>query len=498
MEQKQTENHRIVKSTFFSLVARFTELGAGLATIVLAARYLGVDQFGEYAFIRAIVIVLGPLISFALPRIMIRDISINKECAANLVTSGLFLNMVLGIIVCCIATIVTVLFFGASDVSLQAINIAVLANIFQAMLSTVCAVFVAYEKMLFDMIASFISRSLTIIFFLAVTFFDLGLISFFYALALANSIAFVSVLVILRFKFVRIRPCIDSKAVTYIVKEAYPITLAMFMTQGRNNIFVFFLKLYREAAEISLFQAPQRLIQQFLIVPRAFLLAYIPIISRMASDEKKILNLRNAYEILLKYIFIITFLLCIYMSSFATDVVTIVLGSEFAEAADSLLILIWAIVLLFINLLLDNILTSLKKQNVLTISSGLSLAGSCLMGFVLVRKYGYIGASWAFIASYAILVIVNFYYVTKYIGMIKIHSIIFRPLICSSCLWAALIHFSDTINGVVLIAIGPLFYFCLLYMFKTFTQQEIEMLRSLIAKLLQRKQLRRNVKPKNI
>jgi len=483
LEHTLRQNRRIVNNTFFSLVARFTELGAGVVTVVLAARYLGIEQFGEYAFIRAIVFVVGPLISFALPRIMIRDISINKACAANLVTSGLFLNIVVGIIIWCFASIVSNYIFEASNYSSQALNVAILGNIFLAMLSTVCAVFVAYEKILFDVIASVISRTLTIIFFLAVAFWDLGLISFFYALVLANSIAFVSVLGILRFKFVRIKLCIDFKAVIYIVKEAYPIALSMVMIQGRNNVFVFFLKLFRETVEIALFQAPLRVIQQVLIVPRSFFLAYIPILSRMANDENKIANLQNAYEILLKYIFITTFPFCIYISLYATDAITMTIGNEFIEAADSLKILIWVLVLLCIDLLLSNILTSLKKQKILTISSGLCLTASCILGFMLVPKYGYIGATWSIIVSAAILVIVNFYYLNKYIGNIKFLSIIYRPLICSSCLIGLLILFSDTINGFLLLAIGSLFYFFLLCLFKAFTQQEIEIFRSIITNL---------------
>jgi O-antigen/teichoic acid export membrane protein len=490
MPQKQKNKKKIAKGTFFSLFSRLMELGSGLATVVLAARYLGISQFGEYTFIRAIGMLSMQFILFARPRILARDIAVNKNNTCMLIFSGLLTNFIIGILACCIATVVMILFFKTPSHTLQAVNIALLANIFLALLKTLCAVFVAYEKMHFDMIANFISRSLIIAFFLAVVFFDLGLISFFYALALAYSIAFIVVFTIVQFKFVRIQPCINFKNISYVLKESCPITLSVFMVQGKNNIFVFFLKLFRTIEEISLFQTPLRLIQQFMIFPRSFFIAFLPTFSQLASGEDNISTLRNVFETLLKYIFIITLPICIFLSFFAKDIITIILGSEFIQASEVLVIIAWSIILLCIDILLDNILLSLKKQRILIVSSGLSLAVSCLTGFVLVKQYSSIGASWSLIASNVMLVFVNFYYVTKYIGMIKIHSIIYRPVICSSCLWAGLIQFQDAINEFVLIAAGLFFYSFLLYLTRTFNEQEIALFKNII-KNFRRKDLKK-------
>lgn len=464
---------RIAANTFFSFIARATELGAGLTTIILAARYLGIYQFGEYAFIRAIVIVAGPIISFGMPRILIRDISINKGCTENLVISGLILNIILGLIAYSLVAMGVISFFNQSEISLQAISIAVFAQIFQIMFSTVCSVFIAYEKILFDMIVIFVSRSLILIFFLAVIVFDLGLISFFYAFALANSIAFIVSFIILYSKCTPIRWCMDIKSMTYLLKEAYPIALAVFMLQGYNNIFIFILKILRDASEISFFQVPQRLIQQTLMIPRSFFLAYVPTLSRMANNNDMTNNLRSTYETILKYILIFMFPICMFLSSFAENLVVLILGEEFINATQSFQILVWVIIILFVNLLLDILLTSIKKQVALIVSSAICLAVSCSLGIILIGKYGYIGACWSMIISDAILTIVNFYFVSKHLGLIPVHRIIIKPLLCCSVLGAFLFEYSGHYHLITLIITGLSMYTALLFLMRSFSREEL-------------------------
>lgn len=470
-----TFKHLIIKNSLFSLIARGAELAAGFVTIILAARYLGIEAFGEFAFTRAIVFVLAPLINFGVLRILIRDISVEKSQASDLVCSGLVLNLLIGIPLSIVAIIVPHLFYESAFFPISVFAIAIIAQLLQVMTRTVSSVFIAYEKISFDLIATIISRSLIIIFFIIVVYFDMNGISFFYALAIANAVAFIVSIIIMLLKFIRPVWSINSGLIAYLIKQSFPVAVATFMTQGYNNIFVFFLKLLRDSVEVSLFQAPHRIIQQCLLIPLSFFFAYVPTLSRMAREGQSLTALQDAYCRILKYIFILTLPASLFVTAFADQLILLAFGPDFSKAAVPLQILIWAINLLFINMLLDFILTSMRKQNLLTVSNGLCLAVSSSLGFILVQKYGYFGACWATLLSYVILVVCNFYFVSKHLGLIPVHRIAIKPILCCSVLGAILFGYSDRINMIILILTGLLIYTALLFFVKTFTKEELSL-----------------------
>jgi len=470
----------ISANTFFSLLARGTELSSSFLTIILAARYLGVEGFGEFAVVRAISYICTPLISFGTIRILIRDISVDKNKTCELFCSGLAINLIIGlplIIITIIVPIVTNLEFAYFPARVFAV--ALIAQLFYAMIKTISSVFIAYEKIYFDFIVIIISGILTIAFVILAVFFNMPGIYFFYGFALANLLAFIISLSLMNLKLVRLVWHTDYQRIKVLFKQSFPITIAIFMTEGYNNIFVFFLKMLRDTVEVSFFQAPQRIIQQSLVIPRSFFFAYVPFLSRMAAQDHPVASLRNACSMILKYIFIFTLPASMIVTAFSDQIIIMAFGPGFANSADALKILIWAINLLFVNVLLDNALTSMRKQNLLIISNGLCLIVGSIAGFVLVREYGYIGACWATLLNYSILASCNFYFVCRYIGTIPMHSIGIKPILCAIIPGMILVKFPQEIHMAVLITGSLTLYAVLLFMVRTFTQEEIQWIKQM-------------------
>ncbi len=468
---------KVVKNTIFSLLARGTELGAGFITIILAARYLGIEAFGEYAFIRAMAFVITPLINFGTERILIRDISVDKSQASFLVCSGLVLNLSIGIFVCIIALIASRIFYESQFFPGSTIIVAIIAQMLQVMTKTIGAVFVAREKIVFDLMATIISRSLIILFFILVACFNMQGRFFFHAFAFANGAGFIFSVIMLKIKFAGSLWAISFSLTGYVIRQSFPLALATFMIQGYDNIFVFYIRLLRDIVEVSIYQAPQRIIQQCLMVPRSFFFAYIPTLSRMAKKGQPILTLLNTYHTIFKYIVIFTLPVSVFATVFADRFIFIFFGPEFADAAYCLQILIWAINLLFINMLMDFLMTSMRKQNFLIVSNALCLTTSSTIGYVLVQEFGYFGACWATLLSYVVLIACNFYFVSKYLGLIPVHRIAIKPVLCCMALAGFLFEYSDNINIITLIILGSIIYIGLLFLFKTFTHKELNSLK---------------------
>ena len=173
---------------------------------------------------------------------------------------------------------------------------------------------------------------------------------------------------------------------------------------------------------------------------------------------------------------------CIYGTIYASSIVSLLFGDEFSNATGSFQILMWVFVPFSLNTLVNLFITSMKKQNMLVISHASCLLLNVLLGSMLIRHYSHIGASLTFLFSIISLFIANSCYLMKYIGSKSLHRVLWQPLLACGILCLCLFQLVDKINMVTLIVCSLVLYISLLFIFKTFTEDEIELLKRAIVK----------------
>ena len=473
---------RITKNSTLALIAKASEFAVGAITLILATRYLGLKTFGEYAFLSVIAFTLNPVITWGTLRILIREISIKKDKTSVFLSSGLVLNILLAIVVLVIASIIIFAFHLMSKNSIIAFYLALLSQIIMVMTKTIDTVFIAYEKMIYSFLVTFSSRIVSIIFFLMVIYYDMGIIGLFMALVAANTVGLFSAFLISTYKFVKPQWNINIRYLNYLFKESFPVAISTFMYQGYTNINVFLLKIFQDIVQISLFQAPQRIIAPLFLLPSSFMLAFVPTLSRLGSNNGSYSDLQYAYHKTMKYILIFTLPFTICGTILAPWIVLLLFGKEFSEASATFQILIWTIIPLFANVLLSFILTSIREQKVLIISGIICFIANGVLGLILVPKYGSIGASIGSLFSYVVLFGVNFYYVSKKLEFIPLHRIALQPFFAGSIMYLFIFLLVGKYNMPLLIISAFAVYFGFLFLFKTFTSDEIELFKSIIIK----------------
>src|SRR3989344_231961 len=305
---------RVSKNTLINLAANITELAAGVITVPFATRYLGLEAFGEYAFLSAISLVLVPIIAMGSLRILIRDMSVEKEKTSLALTAGLNLNLLMSIIVSIIAVFIIIVFKIESRNATIALYIILFAQIFNTMKNTVNSVFIANEKMSYIFMTTIINKLLYILLFFLAVYFDLGIIGLFLSLAIANAVAFVANLSISSITFAKPQWTIDVRHLIYLFKESLPIVLSVLILQGYTYTNVFLLRIFHNNEQVSLFQAPQRVINPLFLLSTSFLMAFVPSLSRLSSDKDFRDGLIYAYTKIIKYMFIITLPIAVYLT----------------------------------------------------------------------------------------------------------------------------------------------------------------------------------------
>lgn len=468
--------HRIAGNSFLELISRGFEFFVGTVLVILAARYLGLEDFGEYAFLRSVGIILAPFMTFGSLRILIRDISTNREDAAVYIFTGLILNLIFGLIALLIAALIALIFSIESFDLRVSLLLALLSHLFMAMRQTITSVFISYEKMIYSTFINILSRALVLIFFLIVIYLDYGFLALFIALASANAIGLIAAAVTALSTLVKINNRLDMRHITHILSESYPVALSSFMTQGYTYISVFFLKFFQDITQVSLFQAPQRIIAPLIFLPRAILLASFPSITRLARNDGSFEDLRSVSHYAVKYLFMFTLPVCLFSFAYSSGIIRFFFGTEFLDAQYSFQILIWSLLPLFLNLYFDFAITAIKKQKILMVSNGISFLVSSLLSLVLVQEYGYIGVSWASLIACISLFTVNYYFITKYLGFIRLHDVAIKPVIASVIAYLVILFMGE--RGIFLscsVSLGA--YFLFLFLLRAFSRDEVKFIR---------------------
>lgn len=474
----------VAKNAVIILIGRVLEFLFAIISVVLIARYLGVEQFGEYAFVRGVGIVITPLISFGSFMVLLREISVNKEKAPALLSSALILEIVICSFVLLITTVV---FFIVKKIHLDinvCIYMVIISQTLLVMQKTVSSVFIANEKVIYDSSLIIFTRLLSLLLIIVAIVLDLKMIGLFSAIIIVYFMGFSVACVLLARNFFIPKAFFDVKLIIFLMKEAWTLSVSNLIVQGYMYINVFMLKALTGPMQISFFQIPQRITEPLKMLPRSLMLAIMPTFSLLGHIKEKKEEFHSLYHRMLRYIIICTLPICVCVTIYAAPIISLLFGKDFLGAVIPLQISIWTIIIFIINILYEHVLTALMKQKVLVFSNGFCLLVNCLLGIYLIPIYGAVGASVAMACGSFAMFVLNYYFTARYLGWINIYSITVGPAISSLIMWILIINLSNKINMFLIILSTFIMYFSMLILFKTFTTQEIDMFKTLTQKIV--------------
>jgi O-antigen/teichoic acid export membrane protein len=152
------------------------------------------------------------------------------------------------------------------------------------------------------------------------------------------------------------------------------------------------------------------------------------------------------------------------------------------QSAIALQVLIWFLPLSYFNGVTQYVLIAIDKQRFITISFAVTLAFNVAANIVLIPRFSYVGAAMVTIASEIVLLIPFYYCVRKYIGRLPVSSIALRPVLSVALMGGCLWWIRDW-NPLLLVAVGGAVYVGALMGLRTFSQEEMQMLRSTLPRV---------------
>ena len=409
-EHRRSGTKTLRENSIFIAVAKGIQVICSYFVLIAIVRYLPVKQYGEYAFVVALVTSIMALTHFGIPQVMIREVAKDKANAGHYLGTSIILRTSLSFIAAS-ALIVIIQFMDLSNLIVAAIFIAMVSEFFLTFSILSTAVFRAYEKMKYEPLVALISS--IVLFGNVATFIylDMGFIWLFIALALANFVQVAVAIYIVLTKFVIPTFRVDKTLFMNFFIDSSVIGIGMFFYLNLFRINILMLKWFGTTEEVAFFHAPHNLILQLQALPFAVISALFPVFSRLFRDDPA--EMVDVYEKVFKYLFIFSFLFAMCFSLFSKEVIEIIFGSKYLQSVIILTILAWAIIPLSMDMYFNAVLIAVNKQKYAVIYGGAALAINILAAAVFVPLYGFLAATFLALFSYLFVFFCSLYFVTR-------------------------------------------------------------------------------------
>lgn len=403
---------KVFKNTILLSLSQITSRVVGFIFFIFLARFLGVKDFGVYVFTISFVYNFIPVADFGIERLILRDISREPEKTNDYLKRLIPLRVFLAAIAYLILLVFGLLghlqlsgltYLAIFGLALFPYNVAFLLISFAS----------AKEKMKYLAGANLLLILMTVIFGFTALKLNLGLLGALFAYPISCFIlAGLSVL----------------KSESMGMKLGWSIDISFFK-QALSQAWIFGIfaviavfYLRTTLILINYFSGPEatgiygsvfKFVEAIILIPQSLALALFPLSARLFVQDSQ--RLKKIYLKSILLLFAISLPVWAIMTFFSKEIVFFAYGNAYLEAAKVMPILGVSLVLFFINALPGNII-----QNSPKVKSFLPYAISifvfvCLVSFILIPKYSFVGAAWAVVAGEFYGFVISNYFVFKFL-----------------------------------------------------------------------------------
>lgn len=399
--KKQLGFKKYFQNTLWLISEKVLRIFSTLLVGVWVVRYLGPSDFGLLAYAQSYVALFAVLSTFGFDNVVIRELVKDNAKIDKLVGTVFWLKVMGAFVVLTILAIAVnftsndyitnaIIFILASTTIFQSFN--VLDLYFQ---SKVMSKYVAYSNMISLFITSLLKIALIIykapiIAFAWVILFESFIlaIGFIYFYIKTNSTFFIKNL-----KFTK------TIAIS-LLKDSWPLFFSAIVVTIYMKIDQVMIKEMLNVEAVGQYAAAVKLSEVWYFIPTAIVSSVFPAIinAKKKSDELYYARLQMLYNLMVW----MAIAIALPMTFLSDWIVALLFGEEYNQAGSILMIHIWAGVFVFLGLASSRWFV---VENLLLLSFWRYFAGmvvNVFLNYILIPKYGGIGAAYATIISYSL------------------------------------------------------------------------------------------------
>lgn len=372
---------------------------AGLLVGIWVARYLGPEQFGMFSYAIAFVAIFGSVAKLGLDGIVVRDL-VNEPHKRDVYLGTAFWLKLVGALVTFIIIAFAMLFTSNDYTTNLYIFIIASGIIFQSFevidfyfQSKVLSKFVSLCKM-----AQLLLSSLLKIYFVLT---GAGLF-WFVVISLVDqfSLAIALVYAYSRQKTETFYFKFDKDIAKEMLLNAKPLIIAGIWVSIYSNIDRVIIKEMLGVQEVGLYAVAAGLTGALYFIPMLIASSLFPAILNAKKQSEEIYNKR--LSLFYKYILSLGLFVCLFVSVFATLIIHVLYGSQYADSAPVLQIYIWIFLVICFSSMFGKWLLSENLQYLMPRFTLMAIVVNILGCLVLIPLWSIKGAALAALASQVI------------------------------------------------------------------------------------------------
>ena len=467
---------RVAKNTFALFIAQIIYSVMFMILGIFIARNLGDVEFGRYSFAYTFVYFFSIFLDLGYNMLLIREVSRDKS-KANKYVSNLFSFRALTAIIVFVFIVLTINLMSYPSETKDLVYLFALYIFLVSFSNLFKTVFRAFERMEYEAAITVLSNILQVSLAFIVLYLGYGLLAIGLVFVFSSIFDLLLSTIICERRFVKSKIELDFSFIKSTIKLALPLVMISIFATVFIRADTILLSIFKNDAVVGWYNAAYNLVLGLRIIPQLFIAALFPTLSYYYLNSRE--SLKYVYEKYFRFLFILGIPTAMGGTLLSEKIILFIYGPEFTNSVIALQILSWDILLIFLYTILGGFLVSIDRQNEMAVAAAITAVVNVIINLVLIPYLSYVGAAIATVSSELILFGIYFYLVSKHIHLLPIHKMLVKPII-ALIVMSLFIIFFNWLGLFLLVILGAIIYFSVLYLIRGISKEDISLIRQII------------------
>jgi len=462
----------IARNTSYFTFALILQKVISFSYFVIIARNIGPENLGKYYFAVSFTTAFSIFIDLGMSSVLIREVAKFKNQAQNYLQTIIGLKIILTLL-SWLTVFGLINIMGYPQLTKDLVYLSSLAMILDSFTLVFFAISRGFHNLSFESIAVVLYQFIILSIGSLFLYFGFSLRWLMSSLVLASLVNFIFSASLLKIKWkLKLWPRFDHELTRLIIKMAIPFALFGIFQRFYTYFDSVLLSLLAGDIYVGLYSVAFKITFALQFLPLAFVASLFPAMSSYYIHNKK--KLASTFERAMNYLIIIAMPISFGIIVLANEIV-LIFKEGYSGSILPLQIIIASLIFMFASYPVGSLLNACDRQRTNSANMGIVLLASVILNIILIPRYQAVGASITVLITNALLLILGMFWVPKIINYspMKIILALVKSLTSVAIMASSLWFLKFYLNVFILIPIGGIVYFGILYIIKGYTKEDI-------------------------
>lgn len=397
----EKESNQIAGNVIAQIIGRVAVLILALLTIKIVTTYLGPVGTGYYNTIITYLSFFITIADFGLFSVGVREISKNPDKLTKILGNIFTIRLISALAAAIIATSIAFLTNYPPEIKYGVAIAAVF--LFFNLCGSVFDIFFQYKlEMKRVAVAEATAKFLAVVVVYLAMIFNLG----FYWIIFSVSIAAIGGFIIKYLyacKQTRISLAYDSKLINWIIQLSLPLGVVFIVNNFYFKVDTLILFYYKGPAQVGIYSVAYKILETTIFVAAFLAYSLKPMLSININTDKE--KAGRAVNRGITFLIFTALTLAIMSIPFSAQIILFLSDASFIGGAPVLIILSFAVIFIYVNVLMGEIMIAKDLRRYLFWVSIIVLLFNIISNIILIPRYSYTAAAYTTLASEILLLV---------------------------------------------------------------------------------------------